>query len=338
MRQALIAFCGLAAFAVGTAAARSPAWQWNLLADITAPPVPADNPMSTAKVELGRRLFYDADLSLDGTMACASCHVQRHAFADSIPTRGGVNGEPGRRNAPGLANVAYLTPLTWADPRLSTLEAQVAEPMFGDHPVEMGMKGQEAELVRRLSRDECYRQMFRKAFPSEHGTIDAKSVGKALAAFERTLLSYNSPYDRDRTGEAGALSGSAQRGKALFAEQCAASHAGVNLTDQRFHTIERPVSRSDDGLFEVTGRAEDKGKFRTPSLRNVSLTAPYLHDGSASSLDEAIRRHVLAVPAVDRLTVEQTTDLIAWLGALTDPAFVSDPKFAYPDHICGKAT
>lgn len=336
MRRPLIALLGLAALAIGTTAAHPPAWQWNLPGKIAPPAVPADNPMSAAKVELGRRLFYDADLSLDGTLACSNCHVQRHAFADSIPTRGGVSGGQGRRNAPGLANVAYLTPLTWADPRLSTLEAQVMVPVLGEHPVEMGMKGNEAELVRRLSRDQCYRQMFRKAFPAERGVIDTASVGKALAAFERTLLSYRSPYDRDLAGEAGALSTSAERGKALFGAQCAACHAGSNLTDQRFHAIAASTAPTDDGLSEVTGRAEDKGKFRTPSLRNVALTAPYMHDGSVDSLAEAIRRHASAVPAVGSFTAGQNADLIAWLNALTDPDFVGDPRFAYPERICGK--
>lgn len=338
MRRRLIALFGPMALAVGTAAAHPPAWQWDLPANVAPPPVPADNPMSLAKVELGRRLFYDADLSRDGTLACATCHVQRHGFADSIPTRGGVGGGNGRRNAPGLANVAYLAPLTWADPRQSTLEAQAMVPVLGDHPVEMGMKGDEAELIRRLSSDDCYRRMFGSAFPERGGTIDTRTIAQALAAFERTLLSHGSAYDRDLAGEAGALSEPAKRGKALFGAQCASCHSGANFTDDRFHALDPSAYPMDDGLAEITGRAADKGKFRTPGLRNVTLTAPYMHDGSVASLDEAIRRHGPALPAVKELSGAQIEDLIAWLGALSDPTFASDPKFAYPDKVCGKPT
>lgn len=117
-------------------------------------PVPRNNPMSAAKVELGRRLFYDADLSVDGTMACATCHEQHRAFSDGNPTHAGVHGEPGRRNVPGLANVGWLRTLTWADPRQSSLERQAAVPVMGTTPVEMGMAGQEAEITRRLTRDD----------------------------------------------------------------------------------------------------------------------------------------------------------------------------------------
>jgi cytochrome c peroxidase len=131
-------------------------------------------PEPQARFELGRRLFYDADLSRDGTVACATCHVQRHAFADSVCTHPGVDDTPGRRNVPGLANVAHFSPLTWADPRQTTLEAQLLVPVFGTHPVEMGMAigGGEAEIARRLARDPCYRQMFAAAFPGEAQPLD----------------------------------------------------------------------------------------------------------------------------------------------------------------------
>ena len=330
MRRAVLALFGLVALAVGTAASHPEGWRWELPAGMAAPDVPVDNPMSAAKVELGRRLFYDADLSIDCTMSCASCHEQKRAFADGNRTRPGVHGDPGRRNVPGLANVAYLSPLTWADPRLSTLEVQSAVPVFGDNPVEMGMKGQEAELALRLSRDKCYRRMFRAAFPKERGRIDPATVARALGAFQRTLLSYDSPYDRD------ALSTEARRGKALFARHCATCHSGANFSDGRFHAIEDRVTPSDPGLAEISGRAEDRGRFRTPGLRNTGLTAPYLHDGSAATMEEAIRRHALAVPVVEDLTGEQSADLVALLEALTDRNFASDPRFAYPERFCGK--
>jgi cytochrome c peroxidase len=151
-----------------TAAVAAP-WRWTLPAGIAAPMVPADNPMSAAKIALGRHLFYDADLSIDGTMSCASCHEQKHAFADGNPTRPGVHGDAGRRTVPGLANVAWLPVLTAAGPRVTTLEAQAAIPIFGLSPVGMGMHGSEREIPRRLSRDACYRRQFRKAFPRAPG-------------------------------------------------------------------------------------------------------------------------------------------------------------------------
>jgi cytochrome c peroxidase len=283
--------------------------------------------MSAAKVELGRRLFYDADLSRDGTLACANCHEQRHGFADSVASHPGVSGEPGRRNAPGLANVGYLSPLTWADPARTTLERQVAVPLFGTHPVEMGMQGQEGELVRRLSADACYRRMFAEAFPETGGAISFTTVAKALAAFQRTLLSFNSPYDR-RAMDAEALAG-----EALFkAKGCPACHSGPNFTDGRFHVIS-PRDDGDDGAFEMTGDAALKEAFRTPSLRNVAVSAPYLHDGSAQTLRFAIFSHDEAAAG---LTQDEATSLEAFLETLTDETFVTDPRFALPTSFCGK--
>lgn len=336
MRRLLAALFGLTALFAGTAASRPGAWEWTLPPGIDAPTVPADNPMNHAKVELGRRLFYDADLSIDGTMSCATCHSQRRAFADSTRTRPGVHGDPGRRNVQGLANVAYLTPLTWADSRLATLEAQVAVPVFGDRPVEMGMKGQEVELLRRLSGDKCYRRMFREAFPDTRGTIDTVAIAKALAAFQRTLISYGSPYDRYRRGEGMPLSGPAKQGEALFQQHCASCHAGANFTDAQFHAIEDGQDGTDPGLADVTGRSEDHGKFRTPSLRNVTLTGPYWHDGSAGSISEAIERHGEAVPAVSHLSENQREAILAFLASLSDDSFTTSPRFAHPDRACGK--
>lgn len=315
----------LAALACITAAgARAPGWRWALPEGIASPVVPADNAMSKARVELGRRLFYDADLSLDGTMACAACHEQRHAFADGNRTRPGITGEPGRRNVPGLANVAWMAPLTWADPRQTTLEAQVAVPVLGDHPVEMGMKGQEAEIARRLGRDPCYVRQFRTAFPEKGGAIGLETVAMALAAFERTMVSFGSDHDRGR------LSDSARRGAAAFGAACENCHGGPHFSDGAFHRLEAVVP-ADRGLGEVTGRVEDDGRFRTPGLRNVALTAPYFHDGRAADLPAAIARHGIVLPAAEQ------GDVIAYLEALTDRDFVTDPRFALPQKACGHA-
>jgi cytochrome c peroxidase len=326
----------LGAAAVGLAALAAPAaYRWDLPKGIAPPPVPADNPMTAAKVELGHRLFYDADLSIDGTLACAGCHGQHRAFSESNATHPGVRGAAGRRNVMTLSNVGYYGVLTWGDPGLKTLEAQVLVPTTGEHPIEMGMKGQEAELARRLGADACYRKMFAAAFPGRKGAIGMDTVALALAAFERTLVSFRSDYDRQ------ALSEPARRGEHLFFGPrfaCASCHTAPLFTDAgaadplvAFHRIE-PANGSDRGLAEITRKPEDAGRFRTPSLRNVALSPPYLHDGSAKTLPDAIRRHEQA----GAMTEAEMDDLVAFLGGLTDRAFVTDPRFALPRTRCGK--
>ncbi|PZU07284.1 cytochrome-c peroxidase [Sphingomonas sp.] len=298
-------------------AASPAAFHWPLPQGVAPPAIPPDNPISDAKIALGRRLFYDADLSVDGTMACATCHEQRRGFADGNVTHAGVHGDPGRRNVPGLANVAWRRSLTWGDPRVTTLEQQVAIPLTGRFPVEMGMAGKEPELRRRLGRDSCYRTMFRAAFPETRGRIDQASVAKALAAFQRTFVSFSAPIDHGDAPAAGA---------AIFAAKCATCHAGHDFTDDQFHRL-RQATSSDRGLGEVTGRIGDDGAFRTPSLRNVSVTGPWLHDGSATTLDQALMAHPNADTA-------DTPALIAFLAALTDNAFLTNPGLSYPDSIC----
>jgi len=293
--------------------------------------VAARDDTAAAKVELGRRLFYDADLSVDGTMACATCHEQRRGFSDGNATHPGVTGAPGRRNVPGLANVAARTALTWGDPRVRTLEAQAAIPLFGTHPVEMAMKGHEAEIGKRLGADACYRAQFRAAFPGG-GAIDAAHVVTAIAAFERTMISRDTPYDRYRAGRQDALSASQRAGLRAFTTRgCAACHAGADLTDDRFHAITQPVANTRDrGLAEITGRAADAGRFKTPGLRNVTVSAPYLHDGSAPTLADAIRRHDTA-RGLDDATIAALAD---FLSGLTDAAFLHDPRLSLPPPGC----
>lgn len=332
MRKGGVIALAVAAILLAAAARAPTSWTWP--AGRAAPTVPRDNAMSPAKVELGRRLFYDADLSIDGTMACSSCHVQRHAFADSTATRPGVHGDPGRRNAPGLANAAWARRLTWGDPRVRTLEAQVAIPLFGTDPVEMGMRDQEAEIVRRLGRDACYVRMFRAAFPQDAGRIDTTTVARALAAFQRSIISDRAPYDRWRRGDKTALSTSQSQGEALFRRACVTCHAGPDLTDGRFHAID--TASTDRGLAAVTGKPQDEGRFRTPALRNVMLTAPYLHDGSAATVDQAIDRH-RNVTGVQHLKAGDRDMLMAFLEALTDRELVADRRYALPDAECPMA-
>lgn len=332
IRRVLLS-AGFVFLMVGAALAL-PEYVWQLPPGVTPPPVPADNPMSDAKVALGRRLFYDADLSRDGTTSCATCHEQHRAFTEGNATHGGVGGVPGRRNVMGLANVGYFTPLTWADPTQRHLEAQMMVPLEGDHPVEMGMAGQREELVRRLAGDTCYQRMFADAFPETGGRIDVVSVGKALATFERTMISRAAPYDRFLRGDKKALSPVALRGLRKFgALGCDSCHSGVDFTDLRYHAIETGISNAvDNGLAEITHRSGDEGAFRTPSLRNATLTGPYLHNGSARTLEDAIRRHSTHRP----LNAGEVDELAAFLASLTDAGFISNPAFSLPATACGK--
>ena len=297
---------------------------------VSPPPVPADNPMSAAKVALGRRLFYDGRLSAGGTMSCATCHEQHRAFASATVTHPGIGGNPGKRNVPGLANVGWLPVLTWHDPSIQQLETQATTPLFGADPVEMAARP--LELLGRLRTDACYPAMFRAAFPLSGGEIEIADMTKAIAAFQRTLISYDAPYDLYRRGDKAALSPAALRGQGTFARTCASCHAGANFTDADFHAIE-PLApgAADRGLVEMTGDPADEGKFRTAPLRNVALTAPYLHDGSAATMAEAIRRH----PEGRTLDARTLEELVAFLGALTDRNFVENPAFSRPKARCG---
>jgi cytochrome c peroxidase len=284
-------------------------------------------------------------------MSCATCHEQHRAFTEGNRTHPGVNGQPGRRNVMALANVSAFSSLTWSDPTLLRLEDQARVPIGGDHPVEMGMKGREGEIAVRLGRDACYRRMFASAFPGEAADMSLPQVVTAIAAFERTLTSRDAPYDRYLHGDTAALSDDARRGEALFAGKlgCAACHAGPLFTDaavagaapvDAFHNIGAPADggpRHDPGLSEITGKAEDAGRFRTPSLRNISLTAPYLHDGSAATLPDAIRAHRLSDHGEPPpISDAEMSDLVAFLDTLTDTTFVKNPNLSLPKKHCGR--
>jgi cytochrome c peroxidase len=285
--------------------------------------VAADPKEETVRAALGRRLFYDADLSLDGTMACATCHEQRHGFADGNRTHPGITGEPARRNVPGLANVGRRKVLTWGDPRLGTLEAQFLVPVLGTHPVEMGMAGKEGELARRLGANACYRALFKAGFPEEQGTVGMDTIARAISSFQRILISRDTPIDRGEMP-----SDEARSGQKLFKRDCASCHSGPDYTDDRFHRV-AGIQPADRGLGEITGRSEDDGKFRTPSLRNAAVGAPYFHDGASRTLSEAIARHagIAFKPEEDRA-------VLAYLDRMTDRTFLTDRRFAYPDEPC----
>ena len=351
---ALAALAGMALVAlVACVSVVAPAVQLWPAAD-AQPTHPADNPPTPIKIELGRRLFYDADLSWDGTMSCATCHEQKRGFADPNKTRAGFDGSPGERNIQTLANVGWFSSLTWGGPQVDTLEHQALIPIEGFVPVEMGFGGKpEGALAQRLADQPCYPELFRAAFPEHGGRIDMHTIPLALAAFQRTLVSLDAPYDRWMRGDRAALTEQQARGAALFeAKQCSSCHAGPHFTDaalpgvkpeQAFHRLTLPADGKDAGLSRITQKPEDAGRFRTPGLRNVALSAPYMHDGEIASLREAILHHYADASTTDARLKQapvdtEIADLLAFLEALTDQGFVTNPAFARPPTQCPVAT
>ncbi len=301
------------------------------------------------KIELGRRLFYDGDLSWDGAMSCATCHEQKRGFTDPNKTRAGFDGTPGERNIQTLANLGWLNSLTWGGPQVDTLEHQALIPIEGFVPVEMGFGGKpEGALPQRLADQACYPELFRAAFPERGGKIDMDTITLALAAFQRELVSLDAPYDRWMRGDAAAISAQAQRGAALFEQkQCAACHSGPHFTDaaiagrspyDAFHRLSAPADGKDAGLARITQKPEDAGRFRTPSLRNVAVSAPYMHDGEVATLPDAIRHHdqpgATDPRLQQKLTNAEIEDLVAMLDTLTDQTFLANPAFARPAAAC----
>ena len=313
--------------------------------------------MSEAKVRLGRRLFYDTRLSGNGTFSCASCHQQARAFTDGLAHALGSTGQAHPRSAMSLANVAFNASFGWADGRVRTLEAQMAVPMFNEHPIEMGIKGNEAAIVARVAADPVDAAMFREAGQSV--TLDA--IIKAIASFERTIVSANSPLDRylyrdDRT----ALTPEARRGMTLFFSDrlaCARCHSGFNLSGPTVHDGSVAVTPTfhntglynidgrgaypaiDRGLLDTTRVAADMGRFRAPTLRNIAVTAPYMHDGSITTLGEVIGHYAsggikspFKSPRLKgfEITTAEVSDLVAFLKSLTDAEFLSNPALAAP--------
>ncbi|MCE9671044.1 di-heme enzyme [Myxococcus stipitatus] len=355
----------------GEGAKPPPPYAWSLPTGFPEPYVPEDNLMSVEKVELGRHLFYDKRLSGNGTMSCESCHEQARAFSDGKATPVGSTGDPVARNAPGLANVAYLGTYTWANPLLETLEEQVLVPLFNEHPTELGALELD-EVLQRLRDDPKYPALFQAAFPGAADPVSKGSIVKALASFQRTLLSGSAPYDRYLQGDSAALSPEAKRGMELFfgeRAECYHCHSGRHLSNsfrskdssfpnmQFFNTGLYDVDGrgayppDNTGLFEFTQQATDQGRFRVPQLRNVELTAPYMHDGSIPTLEAVIDHYMAggrnvvegpfagdgrANPNKDplvrpfELSESERADLVAFLKSLTDLEFTRDARFANP--------
>jgi cytochrome c peroxidase len=248
--------------------------------------IPSDNPVTPEKIELGKLLFFDRALSQDNTVSCADCHQPDRAFTDGRPVSTGIHGQKGGRSAPTLINRAFSSSQFW-DGRASSLEQQAKGPMLD--PREMGNRSHE-DIVIRLERLNSYGALFKEAFGTDG--ISIERVAQALATFERTLLSGNSRFDRYQSGDARALTASARQGLNLFRGKahCDTCHTGFNFTDEQFHTLGSAYNRSDSdfGLFNVTNRQGDKRKFKTPTLREIANTGPYMHDGRFKTLEEVV--------------------------------------------------
>ena len=300
---------------------------------LLAPPLPPFNLQTPAKIELGKALFFDPRLSRDNTLSCASCHHPNLGFSDGRPASIGVGGKPGTRNAPSLYNVAYNKFLFW-DGRAGSLEEQVLGPL--QNPIEMG----EAldHLVRELNSVPGYVEAFRKVF----GTgVTVDGIARAISAFERTILSNHSPFDRFMAGDDGALTPTAQNGIRVFNEKakCVTCHNGPNFTDNQFHALGLPKKEGvpdDPGRYAVTRNEEEMETFKTPTLRNVAESAPYMHNGMFRTLEEVLdfyvkaegrpaHRHPLITP-LTLLTEQDKKDLIEFLHALTgEPLNITPP-------------
>jgi cytochrome c peroxidase len=274
-------------------------YTWDLPAGFPKPKIPADNPITAAKVELGRYLFYDPRMSANGTQSCATCHIQSLAFTDGKPHAEGSSGERHPRGSMSLVNVAYTRVFTWIDQGLQSLEEQARVPMFGEHPVELGMDPSAEKFLAIVRADSKYQELF----GADPITLD--NIIKALACFERSIVSARSPYDRYHyERDDSAISAAAKHGEVLFFStgfSCFRCHSGPNFT----------------------GKPDEEGGFKAPTLRNIAVTAPYMHDGSVKTLAEAITHH-------GTMTDADRDDILEFLRTLTDESLLKDPRFAHP--------
>ncbi len=356
----------------------STAYEWQLPPGFPTPRVPENNPMTEEKVALGRHLFYDERMSANQTMSCASCHAQSLAFTDGLPVSVGSTGDILPRGAMSLTNVGYQPVLTWADHRQTTLAKQMLIPMVAAAPVELGRAGMAAELLSRLSADATYDSLFAEAYPDDSDPFTIDNVTRAIESFERILISGDSPADRFRQGQTTALSAAAQTGRGIFLSDsvgCFKCHSGHNevffTSNFDFEGRSIPHIQFDNtglynltvdgedgwypapntGLYGITGNPVDMGKFKVPTLRNIAVTAPYMHDGSIATLDEVIDHYAAGGRTIDSgpnagigsenphksrlvtgftLTTEGRQALLAYLESLTDAAFLANPDFSNP--------
>lgn len=284
---------------------------------------PADNPYNKAKAELGRLLYFDKRLSADGTVSCADCHHPKFAFGDGKAVSTGIKGQRGGRSAPVVLNRAYSLAQFW-DGRASTLEDQAKGPMA--NPIEMGNTHE--AIVSKIREIPGYKTRFKAVFDTDNADID--HIAKAIATFERTVLSGNSPFDQHKAGKKNAMTPAQVRGMQLFfgKARCDACHEGINFTTNSFHNIgvgmEKP--NPDLGRYVVTKNERDWGAFKTPTLREIAKTAPYMHDGSVATLEEVVdlydkgglpNKNLDGTIRKLNLTAAEKKDLVAFLHALS---------------------
>ncbi len=361
MKQLIFSlFMAFAAFAAATA------WSGTPLG-LPEVPVPSDNPQSELKVALGKRLYNDKRFSADGTVSCETCHSPDKAFTDHLRVSKGIKGQEGTRNAPTVINAAYYTTQFW-DGRVPSLEEQSKGPFI--NPVEHGLKDF-APILATIRADRQYREMFMKVFDAAPADITIDHVAKAIAAFERTVISGDSPFDRYLYGkDRDAMSEAAIRGLEVFRVKgrCVDCHTigqtSAIFTDNRFHNIGVGFSQisenlmdivdayrarqesehemdvtiltsrniSELGRFAITLDPSDIGRFKTPSLRNIAVTGPYMHDGSMDTLEEVVEFYNEGGednPMLDggirplRLTEQEKADLVEFMKALTSPEYAT---------------
>lgn len=354
-----------------TTTAVTTSYSWNIPTGLPTPRVPDENPMSEVKVQLGRQLFYDTRMSANNTFSCGTCHQPAKAFADGLVTPEGSTGEVHPRNSMSLTNAAYNSVLTWANPNLKTLFSQALVPMLGESPIELGWSGHEQEILDRFRYDAVYRDLFEQAFPTD--SITELTVAKAIAAFVRTMISGNSPTDKSvYQNDTTELSESAKRGRELFFSErleCFHCHGGFNFSQSTTHdgSVFEEVEFHNNGLYNIDGTGayplnnrglweftfepEDMGRFRAPTLRNIELTAPYMHDGSIATLEEVIEHYARGGRLITdgplagdgaknpfkselivgfTITEEEKIDVVNFLKSLTDWQFVCDERFSDP--------
>ncbi|MGE4231706.1 MAG: cytochrome-c peroxidase [Bacteriovoracia bacterium] len=290
------------------------------------PPIPSNNPQTKEKVQLGKRLYFDARLSKNNKVSCNSCHNAQTSGTDNMATSKGIDGQLGGRNAPTVLNAAYLSVQFW-DGRANTLEDQAKGPII--NPIEMGMPSHDA-VVEKLKQIPGYVSEFKKVFGGE---INIDRIAQAIAAYERTLVTPNAPFDRYMKGNKKALSPKAIRGMKLVEKiGCNSCHMGPNFAGpalptgngfyQKFPTFpdaayEKKYEFSKDlGRYEVTKKEEDKNMWRVPTWRNVAITGPYFHNGKVKTLDEAVR--IMAKMQLNRILKDnEVKEVVAFLGSLT---------------------
>ena len=318
MRRAAYGVMTCAALLAAAAAAAAPADPWLRPAAV---PAPADNAPTAARVALGRALFFDPRLSRDGFFSCASCHNPGLAWTDGLKTALDNNLHPLSRHTPTLVNIAYSPLLMW-DGRMPTLEKQVFGPLTSATQMAMPI----GALIDRIARIDGYRPMFDAAYPGQGVTAD--TIGKAIASFERTIVSQPAPFDRWRMGDENAISAEAKHGFDLFngKADCAKCHSGFNFTDNGFHNI--GLGDGDVGRFKFLKLPSMLGAFKTPTLRDVALHPPYMHNGSLATLAAVIDHYDRGgIPGPNlssdvhplHLTAQEKADLLAFLQTLTSP-------------------